>query len=405
MNAILDELLVYLDQIDRILVEEALELKCSLQYFCITVIGGERWCVEEILAKVQPSDYQISPGCVLVQYDGPPEVFRDLRTVERVGISLIATQDFPFSNPLSYLQSVQNDQTKFTSAQQIWRAVVEPHCFAFNNPSVSKRISKRLERDKIPIHLDTPSYRILCRRRNCVMKAPAIADEIEYTKEIKLETNYATPDLEIFVDVFRENFLVGLTLFADLHKRQFKAGFFGGKTCLNPAVGNVIARAANLQLGEVVWDPMCGSGSLLFQACELSPHSIYIGSDIDLGLLDKCRENATIQGHNISLFFHNATLQSMKDNSVDVVLADMPFGIRHSSHHKNRDLYPRFLKKLRLVLAPGGRAFLLTGEANIMRRYLEGNRQFKPYFDDYSIDIDVSGATCKLWCLQKVFKE
>ena len=73
-----------------------------------------------------------------------------------------------------------------------------------------------------------------------------------------MQTNYATPDLEIFVDVFRENFLVGLTLFADLHKRQFKAGFFGGKTCLNPAVGNVIARAANLQPGEVVWDPMCG---------------------------------------------------------------------------------------------------------------------------------------------------
>ena len=51
----------------------------------------------------------------------------------------------------------------------------------------------------------------------------------------------------------------------------------------------------------------------------------------------------------------------LRDNSVDVIISDLPFGKRSGSKADNRVLYPRTLNAMaRLVKPATGRAVLLT---------------------------------------------
>merc|ERR1711924_404374 len=61
----------------------------------------------------------------------------------------------------------------------------------------------------------------------------------------------------------------------------------------------------------------------------------------------------------------DATAMSIPDQSVDLVVSDLPFGRRHGSVLENQTLYPQILLEVSRVLRPSGRVVLLTGEESI----------------------------------------
>ena len=64
-------------------------------------------------------------------------------------------------------------------------------------------------------------------------------------------------------------------------------------------------------------------------------------------------------------------LPCLRDNSVDIIVTDLPFGKRSGSKADNRVLYPRTLLSLARVVRPGtGRAVLLTQDKNSMLKSL-----------------------------------
>lgn len=56
----------------------------------------------------------------------------------------------------------------------------------------------------------------------------------------------------------------------------------------------------------------------------------------------------------IDQFEGDATDLPLRDKSIDIIIADMPFGRRHGSHMTNQKLYPRMIRESARVLRIGG---------------------------------------------------
>jgi tRNA G10 N-methylase Trm11 len=67
-----------------------------------------------------------------------------------------------------------------------------------------------------------------------------------------------------------------------------------------------------------------------------------------------------LHGRQAEMARWDATRLPLRDDSVDIVVVDLPFGVRCSKASANRKLYPQALKEMGRVVRPGGRAVLMT---------------------------------------------
>lgn len=147
----------------------------------------------------------------------------------------------------------------------------------------------------------------------------------------------------------------------------------------NPVVAALLIHLLQPDSGDLVYDPFCGSGTLLVEAAAHDQGLALLGSDMSPAALAAAVANRRLfpMGH---LFRADAVRLPMATDSVDRVAANLPFGKRIGSHAANTRLYPFFLRELSRVLRADGRAVLLTEEKNLFRRSLDathGMRQLR----------------------------
>jgi len=164
---------------------------------------------------------------------------------------------------------------------------------------------------------------------------------------------------------------------------------------------------ADLQPGDVVLDPMCGTGVISLEGSQMGPQ-YHIGAEIhDLAII-KSRENYTELSTRNNLksqppadFFQwNCLSPCLRDNCVDVVITDLPFGKRSGSKADNRVLYPQTLLSLaRLVTPVTGRAVLLTQDKNSMIKSL--GKIEKYWKSKKFISTNIGGLQALIFLLQR----
>jgi len=116
-------------------------------------------------------------------------------------------------------------------------------------------------------------------------------------------------------------------------------------------------------------DPFCGSGTLLFEL-ERASATAMIGVDISERALDAARENAAA-AHSAARFVHKDILKFEPRDPFDLVLSNLPFGNRVSTHSANEALYRDFVHALPKLLVSGGIAVLYTMEHKLLAACLE----------------------------------
>lgn len=144
---------------------------------------------------------------------------------------------------------------------------------------------------------------------------------------------------------------------------------------IHPAMAHALSRyALSLVKKErpFVFDPFCGSGSLLF-ACEeqASCHSL-LGVDKSGTAVVTARENARA-GNSKARFVCRDILHFEAKEGADLLISNLPFGNRVGSHRENEQLYERFLRRLPHYLADGGKAVLYTADAKLLERLLKND--------------------------------
>jgi len=156
------------------------------------------------------------------------------------------------------------------------------------------------------------------------------------------------------------------------HSRRFPA-LERAPVTSNPVMAAVLVRIAKVRRGQVVYDPFCGTGTILIEA-GLAREVTLLGSDIARGLLPLARRNAALLGVPASFAAADATHLPIRDASIDRLISNLPFGKRVGSHEDNTRLYPAFLTELRRVLAPDGRAVLLSDDKRLFRESVDRAR-------------------------------
>ncbi len=123
-----------------------------------------------------------------------------------------------------------------------------------------------------------------------------------------------------------------------------------------------------------VFDPFCGSGSLLFACGEQADCRSLTGVDKSGAAVAIARENAKA-GNSKARFICRDILHFEAKEGADLVISNLPFGNRVGSHRENEQLYARFLRRLPYYMADGGVAALYTADGRLMERLIKEDPQ------------------------------
>ena len=138
---------------------------------------------------------------------------------------------------------------------------------------------------------------------------------------------------------------------------------------MHPALAAGVAAYANKLVrvsNPTVLDPFCGSGSLLFSIeSEMKCQSL-MGVDKSSTAVQYARENA-LAGNSKAFFITKDILRFEAKNSFDLILSNMPFGMRVGNHDINKELYSKFCHKIPRLLSEKGIAVLYTMEYRLLQ--------------------------------------
>jgi predicted RNA methylase len=136
---------------------------------------------------------------------------------------------------------------------------------------------------------------------------------------------------------------------------------------LPPPIAAAMAFMTRPADDDTILDPVCGSGTLLAEAAGYAPTARLLGTDQDLQAVKTARRN--LNSFAAAEIDHaDARALDLPDESVSLVLANLPFGKQYGDVAENRTLYTEVLREIRRVAAPRGfRAAVLVSDRALLR--------------------------------------
>lgn len=141
---------------------------------------------------------------------------------------------------------------------------------------------------------------------------------------------------------------------------------------LNATIASAMIEMTEPRPDDRVFNPMCGSGTLLVERLLRGPVDVIGGCDQDPIALRCATENLLAAGFvkDADLFQMDVADLPLPDACIDMVCADLPWGQLTGSHEANRELYPQVLREAARIAAPGARAVFITHEIRLMENVL-----------------------------------
>jgi 23S rRNA G2445 N2-methylase RlmL len=136
---------------------------------------------------------------------------------------------------------------------------------------------------------------------------------------------------------------------------RFRGEFNSVPGGIRPPLAHCLVRLSGPKSGDVFYDPFCGAGTIAFERAYYGSKKIF-ASDVNDDVVEIAKANL---GQSAIVFAADAAKTKMKDNSVDAVVTNMPWG-RQINVDDIGGLYRDFFIELKRILAPSGKAILLT---------------------------------------------
>ncbi|XP_060610479.2 THUMP domain-containing protein 2 [Anolis sagrei] len=205
------------------------------------------------------------------------------------------------------------------------------------------------------------SFRVSCRCSGLLAKT-FTAQEMGRIIGIALMKNFGwkadlrRPDIEIFVHLNDIYCIIGIPVFRlPLSNRAYIR-----TVGLRSTIAWAMVSLAEIKAGAFVLDPTCGLGTILLEAAMEWPDVNYLGADISDAQLQGAYTNIKEANlmDKIQLLKASVTALPLPSESINVVLADIPFGKKFKIT-KDMKLLPDVFQELERVLCAGGTLVLL----------------------------------------------
>jgi tRNA (guanine10-N2)-dimethyltransferase len=147
----------------------------------------------------------------------------------------------------------------------------------------------------------------------------------------------------------------------EARKPQFRPFFSPG--VILPKVARALVNLSGIKENELFLDPFCGTGGLLIEAGMIGAR--VVGIDVQEQMVRGTKENLRFYGLPGDLIIGDASTIALKDNSIDAIATDMPYGrsslIAHSGLAPSLErLSLDALDEIHRLLKPGGKAVIVS---------------------------------------------
>lgn len=366
---------------------------CAIEATAVT--GFENVAKEECNQKLDAQPLT-SRGRVL--FDIPIDRVRkvlDLRSVDNVFVVIYNNMTFDFSTDkeesLVKLQSIV-DSCLWDKGLNVWQKM--------NNVPSAQALTSDLK------------FRVTCHRVGSghSFGSPDAAGHFgsAIQEKFRWKVDMTKFDLEVILNIIDHQVYVAIALTKEsLHHRNISVF---GCTTLRSTIAYSLLLMANIRCGDVVCDPLCGSGAIPIEGAVAFHHAHFLCGDIYPAAIKITHQNLIHFNeketeHNrsplaIDIFMWNAAQLPLMDNSVDVFITDLPFGKRTGSKFENSTFYPKLLEELgRASRTVGGRAVLLTQDRRSIIRALQ--KTCKIWRTVKQLTVNIGGLAAGVYSLER----
>ncbi|WP_291426437.1 methyltransferase domain-containing protein [Deinococcus sp.] len=167
---------------------------------------------------------------------------------------------------------------------------------------------------------------------------------------------------------------------------------------LNATIAYAAHKLAGQRDEDRIFNPMCGSGTLLIERALMGPYDAMVGVDISESAVECTRTNLKAARKEVEVARIDALQTGLPARSFDLVMADLPWGDAVGSHRSNTALYPAFLTEMHRLTSKRGRLCVITHEIKLLEGVLREQTAWdtRELFQAYS-----GGHYPKAYLLQK----
>jgi tRNA (guanine6-N2)-methyltransferase len=139
---------------------------------------------------------------------------------------------------------------------------------------------------------------------------------------------------------------------------------------LRPAIAAAMAWLSKPRPQDIMFDPLCGTGTILIERAHLARHKLLLGADNDPQAIEATRINFGPRHKPWQLMRADAGALPLRDRSVDKIVTNLPWGKKFSDHALNQQLYPRLLAEFKRVTKRDGLIVILSSETKLMAQLI-----------------------------------
>lgn len=274
------------------------------------------------------------------------------------------------------------DPQKHPELLQVWTEAFALWALAFPTCTIVPELSPTTRPDTpgFTTREKTITFKVKGERKGVKSKVSSMAGaarlgEVMFESFHDLEVSMKQYEMEVHLIMDCEQVLMGISLTPQ--RVSIRNRVVVGPSSLDSANAYALLKWANVQPGEVVFDPMAGAGTIPIEGSHLFPHSHFLISDLTLSNIELSRQNvAACAGQGpVSIILADAQKLPLRPQSVDVVVSDLPFGMRMGSVNANKSLYPALFKQMERCLRSGGRAVLMTMAKAVIKKVIEERKR------------------------------
>jgi tRNA (guanine6-N2)-methyltransferase len=147
---------------------------------------------------------------------------------------------------------------------------------------------------------------------------------------------------------------------------------------LNATVARAMATLTSPATHDRFVNLTCGSGTLMVERLALGPARWVLGGDRNSEALECADRNLVAAGvrGRVTLTQWDAGRLPLQDACVNVLCADLPYGMLMGTRRENQRLYPALLAEASRVAAPGAAMALITQAVTLLQDALTPHRPF-----------------------------